>query len=185
MVLFNNCIFILNFEILFSYLQSQISYRCKSVREQRIMLIRTGHFFMPIHHMPNIRSVITKLKYRRLPFPIICFALRRTTVVYLTIRESAAVLALPPVERFSTIVKYTIVMKKQSPGTLSVPVRTSLSDKLIYFYNSLAPADCVISNERDKHMVLTIAYLSLTFICPIFLFGVVRNFNRYQKGGRL
>ena len=76
-------------------------------------------------------------------------------------------------------------MKKQNPGTLSVPVRTSLSDKLIYFYNSLAPAYFVISNQRDKHMVLTIAYLSLTFICPIFLFGVVRNFNRYQKGGRL
>lgn len=76
-------------------------------------------------------------------------------------------------------------MKKQNLGTLSVPVRTSLSDKLIYVYNSLAPADCVISSPRDKHMVLTIAYLSLTFVCPIFLFEVVRNFNRYQKGGRL
>ncbi len=72
-------------------------------------------------------------------------------------------------------------MKKENQGTITVPVRRSFADKLIETYNVIAPADCQINNEADRLAVLTIFYLSISLICPVFLVPAARSFARYRR----
>ena len=82
-------------------------------------------------------------------------------MVYLTIRESAAVLAFLLVGQLSTKVKYTIVMKKQNQGTQSVP---SLS-------------------TSDFYYVAAIGAFCATFIVPVCIVVVVFCVYKAKKGG--